>query len=540
MSWQQTRELAIRERFRTVCDVLGLSPTQDVQFVRAVLERFLHGVAGTARERAWNTIAYVLSQAFHCRVPTNATVASFRAAHENGSFAGLYRALVENETFRSSVQAAAPLVVVENSGLAVDVSETARIPFTSGIQRVVRSIARHLPEVAPDSMLIRWSELNQCFTPLTESDIERLLSVEPTPPEKDPPVVRSSTVTTMRSIREAALWPTRELERTIRRRRRLKATQTRPVQASVFLWSGSLLIPELAVGEDHVEAIRLVNGVAPLRTSIVFYDAIPIRYPEYFGTATHSTYLRSLSLARDVDAVSCISEAVRDHIENLLAVMPRRRPARVAVHTLGADLPENTAACPGVTFNRPAVLCVGTVEPRKNQLRILEAMTAAQRAGSEFTGVFAGNAGWFNGRFREALAGASAAGHDLQLRENVTNDELRGLYAAAAFTVYCSIDEGFGLPIIESLRQGRPCITSNRGSMREISDQTGGCLVVDPENVDEIAAAITRLMESTDTLARLTREAEASQWPTWREYTEELVEFATVPSTALETRRRAA
>jgi glycosyltransferase involved in cell wall biosynthesis len=269
----------------------------------------------------------------------------------------------------------------------------------------------------------------------------------------------------------------------------------------------------------------------------VFYDAIPIRHPEFFTPVTLSSYLRSLSLARDVDAISCISHTVRDDLMNLLAVLPRQRPPLLAVHALGADLPDEASLQP-VTFDRPVVLCVGTVEPRKNQLRILQAMMSAQRSGSRFVGVFAGNAGWLNGDFRTALAAATAAGHDIVLRENVSNAELRGLYAAAAFTIYGSLDEGFGLPIIESLRHGCPCITSDRGSMREIAEQTGGCLLVDPENPADIAAAIVGLVDDPDALARLAREAEEADWPTWQQYTAQLVRFATRPAPGLEIPQR--
>jgi glycosyltransferase involved in cell wall biosynthesis len=539
MSWQQERANALQDRCRTVCQAIGIDEAHDARFVRAVLDRFLPTTHGPDVERAWSTVAYVLTQAFHCRVPMMATTQALRSAYEAGSIKGLHRMLVEHECFRTSPQATAALVTVGDARLAVDVSETSRIPFTTGIQRVVRSIARHLPNTAPGSMLVRWSERTQCLTPLTDDEADRLLAAEP--PRAEAPrhaESRSSAVAAMQTIQRAALWPTRELERTIRRQRQ-KAHQKRPVQPSVFLWNDALLLPELVVGEDHVEAIRVVSSATPVRSTVVFYDAIPIRHPEYFAEKTLAVYLRSLSLARDVSMVSCISHTVREHLEGILALMPARRLPRLAVHALGADLPTHERPVP-TSFDRPAVLCVGTVEPRKNHLRILEAMRIAQHAGSRFTGVFVGNAGWLNGRFRTAFNDAKTAGHDLELRENVSNAELRGLYDAAAFTIYCSLDEGFGLPIIESLRHGRPCITSDRGSMREVADQTRGCLVVDPEDVSAMATAIRSLVDDPEALERLSHEAEHAEWPTWREYTEALVEFARSPATGAVRRRRAA
>ncbi len=538
MSWQQERTIALEQRCQTVCTALELPAAHGMPFVRRVLDKLLPATDGPEAEQAWHSIAYVLSQAFHCRVATTATTTDLRAAYQAGSVTGLHRALTNSAAFTTAPQAAAPLVPLAQPGIAMDVSETSRIQFTTGIQRVVRSVARHLPEVAPTGMFIRWSDRTHGFTPLNESEVERLVSVEQVRPEERTASNGSSARSTIHRIQRAALWPTREIERTIRRQRQ-KAQRTCPVQPSVFFWNDALLLPELVVGDEHVDAVRFLTGATPMRSTMVFYDAIPIRHPEYFASATLSMYLRSLSLARDVDMVSCISHTVRDHLESMLDMMPARKLPRLAVHALGADLPDDAAAVPA-SFDKPAVICVGTVEPRKNHLRILEAMRAAQRSGSRFTGVFVGNAGWLNGRFRSAFAEATAAGHDLVLRENVSNAELRGLYAAAAFSMYCSLDEGFGLPIIESLRHGRPCITSDRGSMREVADQTGGCRVVDPENVSAMADAIAALIDDKTALAKLTREAKKARWPNWREYTDELVRFASQTAIGIHGQRRAA
>jgi len=536
MNWQHARSCALAARCQTIGDLLGLPRSVDADFVRNVLDRFLADGDGPEADQAWTSLAYVLTQAFHGRVPTTTFTAALRAAYAQGSASGLHRALVENPAFRTSPQAAAPLVTLDSPGLAIDVSETCAVGLTSGIQRVVRSIARCVPQSVPRSMLVRWCDGTHCFTPLTEPEVERLLSAAPMRVDDGPANGLAPASRILGAVRRAVLWSTRRIDR-ILHRRWLRAHRPQRAEPSVFLWRDSLLLPELAGDRQHVEALRLVTQATPVRSTLVFYDAIPIRHPEFFTPVTLSSYLRSLSLARDVDAISCISHTVRDDLMNLLAVLPRQRPPLLAVHALGADLPDEASLQP-VTFDRPVVLCVGTVEPRKNQLRILQAMMSAQRSGSRFVGVFAGNAGWLNGDFRTALAAATAAGHDIVLRENVSNAELRGLYAAAAFTIYGSLDEGFGLPIIESLRHGCPCITSDRGSMREIAEQTGGCLLVDPENPADIAAAIVGLADDPDALARLAREAEEADWPTWQQYTAQLVRFATRPAPGLEIPQR--
>jgi glycosyltransferase involved in cell wall biosynthesis len=517
---------AVAGRCEAIADAVGLRRATGIDFVRNVLEAFpAEGLAPDA-DRGWRTRAYLLSQAFHCRLPSPGFEDALRAAWMRGSVTAVHEALLACPEFHSARQATAPLVMLDDSRPVMDVTYTAILDFTSGIQRVVRSLAHHLPAVAPGAALVRWDDHTRSFVPLDAAQAEALAC--PAPHRPGPKPVAHPL---LRALGRLTSSPRRRIERVFRRRReRDIIRQLR--QPSAFLWGQPLLLPELIGGEAHLQALRLLGDATPLRSTLVFYDAIPIRRPELFSSLAHSMYLRSLSLIRHVDAISCISETVRDDLERLLAVVPRRgpRPA-VAVHYLGADFPAR-AAPPAPAFDLPVVLCVGTIEPRKNQARILRAMIEAQAAGARFTGVFAGNAGWLNGAFRAEFAAAVAAGHSLALHEHLDDGALHALYGQAAFTVYCSLDEGFGLPIIESLSRGRPCITSDRGSMREIAARTGGCELVDPEDTAAIAAAIHKLAAGSDARTRLTREAAAATWPSWRDYTNTLVGFArTAPAT---------
>jgi hypothetical protein len=251
MNWQHARSCALAARCQTIGDLLGLPRSVDADFVRNVLDRFLADGDGPEADQAWTSLAYVLTQAFHGRVPTTTFTAALRAAYAQGSASGLHRALVENPAFRTSPQAAAPLVTLDSPGLAIDVSETCAVGLTSGIQRVVRSIARCVPQSVPRSMLVRWCDGTHCFTPLTEPEVERLLSAAPMRVDDGPANGLAPASRILGAVRRAVLWSTRRIDR-ILHRRWLRAHRPQRAEPSVFLWRDSLLLPELAGDRQHV------------------------------------------------------------------------------------------------------------------------------------------------------------------------------------------------------------------------------------------------------------------------------------------------
>ncbi len=103
-----------------------------------------------------------------------------------------------------------------------------------------------------------------------------------------------------------------------------------------------------------------------------------------------------------------------------------------------------------------------------------------------------------------------------------TDDLLWGGYRVARFTVFPSLNEGFGLPLAESLGCGTPAITSNFGAMREIAEGGGGALLVDPRNDRSITDAMRALLSDDVLLERLRREAASRPIRTWDAYADEV------------------
>jgi len=149
-------------------------------------------------------------------------------------------------------------------------------------------------------------------------------------------------------------------------------------------------------------------------------------------------------------------------------------------------------------------LFVGTLEPRKNLLRLLLAyrLLKSRRRNAPAL-VLAGSLGWKDRSFREQLERYPFR-RDVHVLGYVSDSQKFFLYRKAEALLYPSLYEGFGLPIVEAFASGCPVITSDRGAMGEVAGRAA--LLVDPENAEDIAEAMEQICSSHSLASRL-REA---------------------------------
>jgi len=146
------------------------------------------------------------------------------------------------------------------------------------------------------------------------------------------------------------------------------------------------------------------------------------------------------------------------------------------------------------------VLFVGTIEPRKNLTRLAEAVA---RLDAPMPLVVAGASGWGD---VEVTADA-----DVRFVGFVPHGDLHALYAQADVFAYPSLQEGFGMPILEAMATGTPVVTSRGGATEEAAD--GAAVLVDPTDVDAIAAGLSEALERRDDLvAAAHRRATRATW----------------------------
>jgi glycosyltransferase involved in cell wall biosynthesis len=281
------------------------------------------------------------------------------------------------------------------------------------------------------------------------------------------------------------------------------------------LWAGNnqlsnlVVLPRIADGLG-LDAVVYQNFV-PLRTKrhariALVYDAIFDTHPEFF-TRVERLYFSSLRrLVRSADRVCTGSEAERARLIALGYVAPGSIdvvPNAVDDVFLGAPIARQEARRDLASRGIPQrfVLFVGRVTARKNVGAIVRALPLV--AGERIALVIAGP-------HDDTAADFAAAMRESSIRDQVhrlgavSDEMLRALYAAATVFCFPSFDEGFGLPPLEAMALGAPCVVSDIPVLREVCGDAA--LYVDPRDPSAIAGAIDALLRDDELRARLRAE----------------------------------
>jgi glycosyltransferase involved in cell wall biosynthesis len=253
----------------------------------------------------------------------------------------------------------------------------------------------------------------------------------------------------------------------------------------------------------HVTDYRVVRMDCPVVASL--HDALPIKHPEWCNPRLRSlkNWLQ-IKAARKADHVIALSHFAITELVECFGIDERR----VSVVPCGVDeawlmppAPEATGATLAAYGLQPGYfLFVGTLQPRKNVARLLEAwlmLPAAVRA--ERPLVIVGAPGSRSEALVARLDAARAAGEHLVWLDRLTDQEqLRHLYAGAGVFVFPSLYEGYGIPVLEAFASNVPVVASNTTSLPEVAGDAA--LLVDPLSAGELADAMRTLAQ--DTVAR--------------------------------------
>lgn len=252
-------------------------------------------------------------------------------------------------------------------------------------------------------------------------------------------------------------------------------------------------------------------AVSPARQIVTVHDLIGLAHPSNQRGGSHFYWSRWLPWAlKRAHRLVAISEWTRRDLERYLGIDPSRvRVVYQAANSCFRNVPSRDTMKAAVErfglSGAPFFVAVGSLEPRKNLLRLVQAYERLARGK--------------NPGFRIALTGKPAGAehaltafvkekgleNEIRFLGYVKDDDLTALYGASLGYAMVSLYEGFGLPVLEAMCCGKSGVVSNRTSLPEVTGDTA--IAVDPENVDAIAEALR--VYATDGALRSRLEAAA-------------------------------
>jgi Glycosyl transferases group 1 len=430
------------------------------------------------RSHVWLALAVLTG-----RFPDRTTVVELARASEFDHGESLWQAVADLTTDES----AAWQVRMATNEVLVDVAHTASTVLTTGIQRVARETTS------------RWLRDHEC-TPVSWS--------------RD-----------FQSLRELTVLERRRIVQNVAE----EDVEARPEATIVIPWQGTYLLPELAAEPTRSTRLLALAELTPNRTGVIGFDCVPITSAETTQLGFAGVFAGNLAAVRHFDVVTTISQAAcneysgwRSMLSAIGVTGPRIEPVRLPVEVAEPTPTDVEAARDRFLIGSlPLVLVVGSHEPRKNHLAVLHAAELLWREGLEFSLSFVGGNSWGSDSFSRRLADLQRAGRPVDSESRLSDGRLWAVYRLARCTVFPSLNEGFGLPVAESLAAGTPAITSDFGSMLEIAAQ-GGALTVDPHDDHAIAEAVRTLLVDDVVHARLAAEAWDRPGRTWDDYAREV------------------
>jgi glycosyltransferase involved in cell wall biosynthesis len=364
----------------------------------------------------------------------------------------------------------------------VDVSHTSRVEFATGIQRVVRETVR------------RWNEAHRLYFVSWTADGRSLRRLE-----------RHEILTTLTGTPA------------IRRRSRAEVV--------IVPLSGHFLLPELNIDARSLARTAALARFSGLGSGVIGYDQVPITSGETTDGAMPAAFALNLAAVRWMDEVIAISSAAAEEYGGWRRMLGATGISGPSISVVRLPIEAHRASESSLAEARqrlrvgdlPMLLCVGSHEPRKNHLAVLFAAEMLWREGLEFSLAFIGGNAWNSDEFSHRFDELVQMGRPLRRVVGLDDHLLWAAYALSKATIFPSLNEGFGLPVAESLAAGVPVVTSNFGSTAEIASH-GGAVLIDPRNDDSLIDGMRSMLTDVNLYSRLKDEALRTPLDSWDQY----------------------
>ena len=243
------------------------------------------------------------------------------------------------------------------------------------------------------------------------------------------------------------------------------------------------------------------------------FDVLPITNPRYFTAELGKMFDGWFwQAARESDLILSISKATMDEVER---IAPRIR--RSDFFHLGADFASTDIQTTASNRRPKTFLVVGTIEPRKGHETILDAFEALWKINTDVDLIVVGKAGWLVDELIARMEAVASRNSRFHFYGYVSDAVLSEIFGMSDVVISASLAEGFGLPVVEALRLGKPVIASDIPAFREVAGDMP--VYFRTGDADSLMVAVQHIIEQG-----FIQEAAVPSWLTWRESADSLME----------------
>lgn len=251
----------------------------------------------------------------------------------------------------------------------------------------------------------------------------------------------------------------------------------------------------------------------PVKKATIVHDLVYLKFPETVDQKILATQKKRLNWVKKESAlIFADSESTKNDLIELLKIESKK----IITNYPGVEIQKPSKEQINRTLkkynlNKPFILTVGKLEPRKNIPKLIDAFYKLKNKNIDL--VIVGPKGWDNKQYNNIAINQS----NIKLLGLISDEDLNSLYSSCLFFVYPSLWEGFGYPVVEAMKLGAPVATSKTSSLTEIAKDSA--LLFDPNDSDNIAAAINKLITADNLRKSLIKKGlEKSKIFTWRNY----------------------
>lgn len=255
--------------------------------------------------------------------------------------------------------------------------------------------------------------------------------------------------------------------------------------------SRRLLREHRAPSADLFHGLNQRLGMARHRRTVTTFHDLFVISGDYSTPDFRRRFAaQARAAAERSDLIIAVSAFTARQVEQLLGVEASK--IRVIPHGTRSPRSPRPAAA-----REQIILSVGAIQRRKNIVRLVEAF---EQVGSDWKLMLAGSFGFESQEALRRIAN-SARKQDIQVLDYVSGPELEELYQRASILAFPSLDEGFGMPVLDAMARGVAVLTSNVSALPEVAGDAA--LLIDPADVGSIAGGLQQLTTNSDLRDRL-------------------------------------